>query len=336
MNGQPIISVAICTYNGEPYLAPQLESILAQTRPVDEVILCDDGSSDGTLAVARRILEGSGTSYAVYQNVPGLGVAKNFERAIGLCRGDIIFTCDQDDIWKPNKVAAMTELFEREPDCVLVFSDAEVTAADGATVLGGLWDSVRFSAARRQQFGLDGNYELLFGGNVVTGACMAVRRDFALACRPFPGEYLLHDDWLALCAACQNGLRPLPERLVCYRQHGGNVVGVHSRSLPAKMRRWLRPVFEGTDNRFYLLARAELVCQRLPVDGPAFTDWLAFCRARAELYRQGRLRGAAWVLRRASQGDYRRYTALTVGCAFRDFLMALLGTSPLPPEKGSA
>ena len=65
MNRQPMISIAICTYNGGAYLASQLKSILTQTRPVDEVILCDDGSSDDTVEVARRVLEGSGTSYAL-------------------------------------------------------------------------------------------------------------------------------------------------------------------------------------------------------------------------------------------------------------------------------
>ena len=334
MNRQPMISIAICTYNGGAYLASQLKSILTQTRPVDEVILCDDGSSDDTVEVARRVLEGSGTSYAIHRNVPGLGVAKNFERAIRLCRGDIVFTSDQDDIWKPNKVAAMMDVFEREPSCVLVFSDADVTAADGVTVTGKLWDSIRFSPPRRNAFAA-GDYQLLMSGNVVTGACMALRRNFALACMPFPGG-LLHDDWLALCAAYQDGLYPVAQQLICYRQHGGNVVGVHSRGLAAKIQRWLRPVLQGADNRFYLLARAELVRQRLRADEPALALWLAFCRARAELYRQGRLRGAAWVLFRSLQGDYRRYTALTVGCASRDFPMALLGTSSRPPERGSA
>lgn len=322
-----MISVAICTYNGEAYLARQLESILAQTRPVDEIVLCDDGSSDGTLAVARQVLAGTSVRWAIHRNSPGLGVVKNFQRAISLCRGDIVFTSDQDDVWKPEKVAVMMEAFE-DPACLLAFSDADITAADGQTVTGRLWDSVYFTPARRAAFDA-GNYMLLCGGNVVTGACMAVRRAFARECMPFPTDGFLHDDWLALCAASRGGLRPVSGRLIGYRQHGGNVVGVRRGGLWGKVCRWVSRLTDGKDrNRFDCLNRALRLEAWPGRRRPLPQGWLDFCRQRAALAQKGRPAAAAWVARRALAGDYRRFTALTVGCAARDFLMALLGTSP--------
>ena len=85
------ISVALCTYNGEIYLREQLESILEQTLPPDEIIICDDGSTDATIKILEEFRRKSFTSVKVYCNKENLGVSKNFEKAISLCSGDIIF-----------------------------------------------------------------------------------------------------------------------------------------------------------------------------------------------------------------------------------------------------
>jgi len=92
------ISVALCTYNGELYLREQLESILKQTFPPDEIIICDDGSTDTTIKILEEFRRKSFIPVKVYYNKENLGVSKNFEKAISLCSGDIIFLSDQDDV----------------------------------------------------------------------------------------------------------------------------------------------------------------------------------------------------------------------------------------------
>ncbi len=96
-------SVAMCTYNGESYLDEQLQSILEQTEPIDEIVICDDGSIDKTLSIIEKFIK-AGTPIRLILNQKNLGYTRNFEKAICLCSGDIIFLADQDDIWMPEKV----------------------------------------------------------------------------------------------------------------------------------------------------------------------------------------------------------------------------------------
>lgn len=107
------ISVCMGIYNGEKYIVQQLTSILEQSKAVDEVILCDDGSEDNTVDIVERFirenkLEGC---WKVYQNLEHKGYPANFYYAMSLCAGDVVFLADQDDIWSDNKVAKMCDVF---------------------------------------------------------------------------------------------------------------------------------------------------------------------------------------------------------------------------------
>ena len=98
-----MISVALCTYNGEKYISQQLDSIFSQSMPVDEVVICDDYSEDATC----NILEFYAARYPqirLIKNEINLGFRKNFEKALTECQGDFIFFSDQDDIWDKDKV----------------------------------------------------------------------------------------------------------------------------------------------------------------------------------------------------------------------------------------
>ena len=103
------VSVAICTYCGERYITEQLHSILRQTRPVQEIVLCDDRSADRTAALAEEALRESGIPYRILINEENLGVTRNFEKSISACTGDLILTADQDDVWAPDKVERLLE-----------------------------------------------------------------------------------------------------------------------------------------------------------------------------------------------------------------------------------
>ena len=122
-----MISVALCTYNGALFINQQLESIVNQTHPVDEIVVCDDRSTDDTV----KIIESFASQHPsiivrliINDNV--LGVRMNFEKALNTCNGDIKFLSDQDDIWFPNKVETIVEYFQTNTDKSVVFSNANL------------------------------------------------------------------------------------------------------------------------------------------------------------------------------------------------------------------
>ena len=117
--------VALCTYNGALYLREQLDSLAAQTRLPDELVVCDDGSTDRTLAILDSFAAAAPFPVRI-RNRTRLGTPKNFERAIGLTTGAIIALADQDDVWYPHKLKRLERELARSKRIGLVFSDADV------------------------------------------------------------------------------------------------------------------------------------------------------------------------------------------------------------------
>ena len=107
-----MISIALCTYNGESYIVELLLSIINQTLQPDEIIICDDKSTDNTVKKTKLILDGWSGNYRLIVNESNLGYKKNFQKAISLCSGDIIFLCDQDDVWDTTKIAKTMTVFD--------------------------------------------------------------------------------------------------------------------------------------------------------------------------------------------------------------------------------
>ena len=98
------ISIALCTYNGDPYLSELLESLAGQDFRPCELVVCDDGSTDSTLSILNEFEHVAPFPIRIFNNTENLGVIKNFEKALSLCTGDYIAPCDQDDIWQPEKL----------------------------------------------------------------------------------------------------------------------------------------------------------------------------------------------------------------------------------------
>jgi glycosyltransferase involved in cell wall biosynthesis len=146
------ISVAMCTCNGEVYLREQLESILAQTEPPNELIVCDDASTDGTVALLESFKKASPFPVTIIVNKNRVGVCKNFENAIGHCSGEIIFLADQDDIWLPAKLETVMATFERNPLCGYVFSNAELIDEQGNGIGRDLWTSISFDKRKQARY----------------------------------------------------------------------------------------------------------------------------------------------------------------------------------------
>jgi len=148
------ISVAMATYNGSRYIREQLESIAAQTRQPDELIVSDDGSTDETTSIVRNFAKNVSFEVILLEHQERLGVSKNFEQAIARTSGELVFLCDQDDIWFPEKIAVMTEYFTSHPgihiaihDCKFLFGDGNMQGGsmtkNAGRIIGGQADHVQ-------------------------------------------------------------------------------------------------------------------------------------------------------------------------------------------------
>ncbi len=218
----------MCTYNGAPYLWEQLSSIAEQSRLPDELIVCDDQSSDGTIEILKTFAAGAPFAVRIHVNETNLGVIKNFEKSINLCAGDIIALADQDDVWHPEKLALLENEFSSAPDVGLVFTDAEIVDENLNTVGPQLW-GFTFSSKDQRLFGASKCLQILLEYNVVTGATMAFRAKFKPLIIPIPtnSDYnFIHDRWIAMVIASVADISFVPKPLIKYRQHPTQQLGV--------------------------------------------------------------------------------------------------------------
>lgn len=222
-------SVALCTYNGERYIREQMESILNQTVKVDEIVVCDDGSTDSTLQIIEGFADTTDTAIHIHRNETNLGPVKNFQKAINLCAGDIIFLSDQDDRWMQQKVETIIQYFKQNPCIQVVFTDATLIDENGRTIVGGtLWEC--FGMTPKGQRMVDDGYgvELFSNENRATGATMAVRKGFKYLSQitDYCKGDILHDGVLAMLAVVGNQLGYIDEQLTKYRVHSKQESGI--------------------------------------------------------------------------------------------------------------
>lgn len=224
-----MISVALCTYNGEKFIREQIESILHQTMPVDEIVVCDDGSTDGTLDIIESYSSSGHSQIRIYRNEKNLGPARNFQQALNLCQGDIIFLSDQDDIWEATKVAQIVQYFACHPNYQVVFTDGQLIDDGGKPISQGtLWKCFGLSDVGIRAIESGMGIELFANENRATGATMAVRSEFSYIhhlidyCK---GD-ILHDGALAMLALANKQLGNIPECLIQYRIHPHQECGI--------------------------------------------------------------------------------------------------------------
>jgi glycosyltransferase involved in cell wall biosynthesis len=224
------ISIALCTYNGEKFLQDQLESIATQTRLPDELVVCDDRSSDRTLEILEKFRDKAPFPVHIHQNKTNLGSTKNFAQAIDLCSGDIIVLSDQDDVWKPAKLETLEKAFLDHPEVGYVFSDGDLVNDSLQPIGRTIWESNQFYGETYSRY-VNGEQLLCFlRWQIVTGATMAFRARLKEYLPPFPEHKIwIHDGWISVVGSSigEIGL-PLKESLVLYRQHdrqqmGGNL-----------------------------------------------------------------------------------------------------------------
>jgi glycosyltransferase involved in cell wall biosynthesis len=220
------ISVAMCTYNGASFLPEQLESIATQNRLPDELIICDDHSSDETRDILNDFAAQASFPVRLVFNEENIGTVNNFEQSISLCKGDVIVLADQDDVWYPHKLMRFDTVFSRQPAVGLVFTDADMVDENLTPTGTRLWQHT-FKAHEQEQFRGDNAFRVLLERNVVTGATMAFRADYKDLILPIPTDVpRLHDGWIALMIAAVAPVRFIAEPLIKYRQHPRQQRGV--------------------------------------------------------------------------------------------------------------
>jgi glycosyltransferase involved in cell wall biosynthesis len=222
MNG-PRISVAMCTRNGSRFLSEQLESIAAQVKLPDELIICDDCSTDNTIDICRKFVGCAPFPVSIIVNDSRLGSTKNFEKAISLCRSEIIALCDQDDIWHPQKLNRIAEVFHHDR-VGAVSSDADLIDENSQPLGKTLWSSSQFSLREQEKFESGQGLKVMLKHPVVAGTTMGLRSEFRDLVLPIPPDHI-HDHWIALLIASISNVALIKDRLVQYRKHAAQQLG---------------------------------------------------------------------------------------------------------------
>lgn len=315
--GRIEVSVAMCTYNGAAYLAEQLHSIAAQEQLPDELVVCDDASTDETVAILGEFAATAPFEVRLQVNAQTLGSTANFAQAVGLCRGAIIFLSDQDDIWLPSKIRRLTELFKqgpgRAPAIAFAISDARLIDARGRLLRPTLWQALPFHPPDRARFNAGHAFDILLRRNVATGMTMAFRGEYRDVLLPIPLGWV-HDGWFALVLAALGNGWAVEEPLVHYRQHETQQIGGKPQSLWAKYRRREREgpsVYAATaENYAAALERLQPLVDRMP--NPAILEHLEnkvrFWQTRLSMRTDGGWR-LPTIVREFVRGSYHRYAS---------------------------
>lgn len=216
----PLVSIALCTYNGAAYLAQQLDSLVNQTYPNIEIVVVDDRSTDDTYAILKNYAA-KYPPFKIHQNRQNLGFVKNFEHATTLCNGDLIALCDQDDLWHPEKIALQVANIK---DSMLIYHDSEFIHQDGSSMNKKMSDVVNFYR------GDDPLVFLFF--NCVSGHAIMMKRELLDNALPLKKDHF-HDWWLAYVATNIGKIDFISQCLVQYRQHDKsdtNILGLERKA----------------------------------------------------------------------------------------------------------
>jgi len=188
--------------NGEQFLRQQIDSILHQLSPSDELVISDDHSTDGTISIIQSYQD----PRIVLTANRGKGILQNFESALMHCKGEYIFLTDQDDVWMPERVARTIPHFV-EYD--LVVNDCKIVNHNLHVLHNSFFDFNRSGK---------GIFKNLIR-NSYMGCCMAFKRKVLRKALPFPSRIIMHDQWLGLVAELDFNIAFIPDQLILHRRH---------------------------------------------------------------------------------------------------------------------
>ena len=316
----------MCTYNGGRFLSEQLESIAAQSRLPDELVICDDSSTDESVETIRAFLPRAPFTIRLEINDNNRGSTKNFEKAIGLCQGEIIALADQDDVWHAQKLSCLANVLEHDERIGAVFSDAELIDEDSQLLSVTLWNSFLFNSREQRKFDRGQGLKVLLKHSLVTGSTMAFRSEFRGLTLPIPPKQV-HDHWIALLIASVSQLAPIEAPLLRYRRHQTQQIGPGGTDSLWQMIRLSRGA--GPDEYFGEVERFNEICERLCNCHATFPPHASSLRLIGQKISHRRARGSfpssrllrlPFLIREAATFRYWRYSN-GLGSVAKDLLI---------------
>ena len=233
------VDILLATYNGEKYLAEQIESILNQTYKDINLIISDDNSSDSSLKIIEEYAK-KDDRIKVFKQEKNLGIVSNFEFLISKVNSKYFMFSDQDDIWNENKVEKTLKKIQ-DTDSDIIFTDLLVVD-DKLNVLSNSYWELKGFKNKILKFN---SFEALYLNNYVTGCTMLMKREIISKVLPLPKnwKYVLHDYWIALITSQTGKVEFLNEPTIKYRQHKNNEVGSKKKTESIKTLLEIRKLF---------------------------------------------------------------------------------------------
>jgi glycosyltransferase involved in cell wall biosynthesis len=320
------LAIVMCTYNGAAYLPAQLDSLLAQTRLPDEIVISDDASTDGSMAILEAFAmkaRARGVEVRVSRHASNVGFVENFSSALRQATGEVVFLCDQDDVWRADKLAVMAARFADDAQLLLLHSDARLVDAQGRSLKCSVFQALQMSASEKQAIHDGRAFDVVMRRSFVTGATAALRREAIALALPIAADWI-HDEWIAAVVSAAGKMDFVDAPLIDYRQHGGNQIGARRRTLAMKWQDLIRPRGAFLASEATRLRRLEAyLLQASGFDGAARAAQVVHKRGhferRVAIGRLPKYRRLMPVLREARAGDYARY-----GTGVRSMLRDLL------------
>lgn len=219
------ISILVATFNGERFLPELLLSLAHQTYQPLEIVFCDDGSTDQTISILEEFARSSPINSKMFRNQETKGYARNFLEGMNLCRGDYVAFCDQDDVWKRNKLERLVTMIKPDLTPSMVFSDCELVDSELKSLNQTAIGFSGISERQKEQIFNGELLKVLLQHPLIPGMCMLVHRERTLKNLPIPPG-LMHD--YAISAGFSKGADYsfIDECLVLYRQHTKNSIGM--------------------------------------------------------------------------------------------------------------
>ena len=224
-NQVPLVSVAMATFNGERFLASQLNSILQQDYQNLEIIIVDDASSDKTCQIIENFFD-QDSRIRFLKNINNSGHIFTFEKAIQNTTGQFIALSDQDDFWEPDKISRQVEFLQSQPEIFLGYHDAVTIDANSVVHSKSLWTDYQIKLFRGNLLNEKSLYQTLAVRPKLHGCMMMFRSELKKNALPFAGKLFAHDWWLAFIASLWGKIDYLPGKFVRYRIHENNLCGL--------------------------------------------------------------------------------------------------------------
>lgn len=224
------VSILLSTYNGESFLAEQLDSIISQTYSDWKLYIRDDGSKDNTLKIIASYCDLFPDKICLFSDGMGnLKSALSFMHMLSVVESDYYMFCDQDDVWLPFKIektfAKMKKLEDSNRDkSILVFTNLSIVDIELNFISSSMWNYSSINPENAKNF-----YKTTCNSSV-TGCTIMMNKSLKQQVLPYPKVALMHDWWISLNASHYGVVDYISEPTILYRQHGNNVLGANLRS----------------------------------------------------------------------------------------------------------